>query len=155
MARALSVALATLVALAACGGGSKAAPPNCGPPPPVPLPVLFLVYPEPNALNVPDSIGEIVFVGQTSSFLGPGTVTVAAPSGNVPVGAFTTPPLPIPTPNATPAGISGNIPYVAVPVPTLSPATTYALTFSFPDFGGSPPTCRTTQTQSLGSFTTR
>lgn len=145
------------VGLVACGGGGVTAPAaTCGPPPPVPAPFLALSYPEPNATNVPDAFGTLIFVGQTADYFGPSSVTLAtAAAVNVPVGAFTAPPSPLPSPYAVPSGFSGNVPFVAAPIPTLSPSTTYSVTFNYADYSGIPPTCTSTYTNPLGSFTTQ
>lgn len=150
------------IGLGACGGGANVAAPaaTCGPPPPVPVPFLVLSYPEPNATSVPDAFGTLLFVGfPFDDYFGPTNVTLTTLAGaNVPVGAFTAPPSPLPSPYVVPSGFSStgvsNIPFVAAPVPMLSPSTIYNVTFTYADFGDTPPTCRTTQSESLGSFTT-
>lgn len=139
---------------AGCGGGTIATK-SCGFPPPVPIPAMFLSYPEPNATNVPVNVGIVIFGGVTSGFYGSNTVTVAGPSGDVPVGAFTSAPSPLPSPHAVPSGWGGAIPYVAVSIPTLSPRATYNVSFTYIDWANNPPSCKTNVTQPLGSFTTQ
>lgn len=154
-APALALAAASML-VAACGGGGTSSPgPSCGSPPPVPLSILFLSYPIPGATNVPDAIGEMVFAGSPNDYFGPTTVTVAdAAKNQLPVGAYTAAPSPLPTPYAVPSGFA-NGPFVAVPVPAFSPATTYTVTYNYLDFGNTPPACRTQNSTTLGSFTTR
>ena len=148
----LCIGVASLAA--GCDGGSTAsALKSCGMPPPVPVPEMWLSYPEPNATGVPVNVGTIIFAGISSGYFGPNIVTVAGPSGDVPVGAFTSPPSPLPSPLAVPSGWGG--PYVAAPVPTLSPQTTYNVSFTYVDWADKPPACRTDVTQALGSFTTQ
>lgn len=151
-----------LACLPACGAIStetahlsphnSPSPPPCGMPPPVPAPWLALVYPEPGAANVPVSIRQLVLAGNYYGYYDNAAVTMTAGDGMiVPVGAYTAAPSPLPSPHATPAQ---GTPYVAVPVPTLSPATTYALSYTFTDFNGIPPACTGPVTWPLGSFST-
>lgn len=150
----LFAVLACGVWLTACNATVVGSAPTCGQPPPVPVPFLSLIYPEPSATNVPDNVGVLVFQGVANDFFGPDSITLSSGSTTVPAGAFTAPPSPLPTPHATPSGIPAS--FVAVPVPTLSPATTYNVTFNYTDFGESnPPSCTMMQTQNLGSFTTK
>lgn len=141
--------------LAACGGGATQSNPGCGFPPPVPVPWLTLAYPIPGATNVPPSIGIMLMAGEVNGFYGPDTVALASWAGSVPIGTFTAAPSPLPTPYATPAGSSGDIPNVAVPLPTLSPATTYTASFTYTDWADNPPSCRTQITTKMGSFKTQ
>jgi hypothetical protein len=142
--------------LAACGGGYTASPrPSlqapCGPPPPSAAPFLALEYPEPNATNVPASIGMLLFAGSSGGV----TIAMRSSSGStVPIGTPTAAPSPIPTPYATPSNFGGNVPYFAAPIPALSPATTYSLSYTYSDFNGIPPSCYGPATQQLGSFST-
>ncbi|HEV3153717.1 MAG TPA: hypothetical protein VGZ02_07945 [Candidatus Baltobacteraceae bacterium] len=150
-----AIAIGLCAGLAACAGTAATAPASCGFPPPVPIPELWLSYPEPGATNVPLNVGEVIFVGIPSGFFGPDTVAITSSGGtSIPVGAFTAPPSPLPSPYAIPTGFSGNIPFSAVPVPTLSPSTTYNVSFSYIDWAENPPSCRTHVTQQLGAFTT-
>lgn len=154
---ALPLMLLALAALAACGGsnGDPTSPVGCGSPPPSPHPQLWLVYPMPNATAVPVSIGSLIFAdiaGLTPQDL----VTVSASGLQVPVGNFTAAPSPLPSPRVTPGSQFGpNAPYVAASVQTLSPATTYTVTYTYQDWADNPPSCTATQTQTLGSFTTQ
>ena len=139
--------------LAACGGGNTPSPQaTCGPPPPLPLPFIALAYPEPNATGVATSVGVLIFAGYS------GGVNLAMQSSGgvpVPIGSPTAAPSPLPTPYATPANFSGNVPYFAAPIPTLSPATKYSLTYTYTDYNGIPPACFGPVTQPLGAFTTQ
>lgn len=139
--------------LAACGGGHMPSPQaTCGPPPPVPEPFLALAYPEPNATSVPTSVGILVFAGY------PGALKISMQSaggGAIPIGAPTAAPSPMPTPFATPANFGGDVPYFSAPIPTLSPATTYSLSYTYTDYTGIPPACVGPVTQQLGAFTTK
>lgn len=146
--------------LAACAGGgatpgtsSPAA--SCGFPVPGPRPFLALSYPQPNGTSVPSNIGELIFVGFTQGVTGNATVSMTASSGaSVPLGGPTSAPSPMPTPYAVPTGWSGNIPFVAFPVPELSAKTTYTLTYTYAD-NTSPPVCAGQVTDTAGSFTTQ
>lgn len=139
-------------------GGTVNSPPSsasCGSPPPVAIAELWLSYPEPGATSVPTDIGEIVFAGDDTNYFGPDTVNVSTPTQvSVPVGAFTAAPSPMPTPYATPAAQSGDVPYEAVPVPRLSPSTTYTVSYTYRDWANTPPSCTQSITQQLGTFTT-
>ena len=151
---ALGALLVCSISLSACNAKVVGSAPTCGPPPPVPVPFLSLIYPEPSAPNVPDNVGVLVFQGFANDYFGPDSITLSSGTTTVPAGAFTSPPSPLPTPHATPSGIPAS--FVAVPVPSLSPATTYNVTFNYTDFGESnPPSCTMMQTQNLGSFTTQ
>ena len=69
--------------------------------------------------------------------------------------------MPLPTPNATPGPNPNNMMvngsifaiYLAVPIPTLSPATTYTVTAAIEN-GVNTPQCADITTQPLGGFTT-
>ncbi len=124
-------------------------------PPPVPPPTLFLSYPENGSVNVSIAVGRLLFIGVPQGFYGNAAVSMVSTAGTaVPVGAYTAAPSPLPSPHAVPSGASGDLPYVAAPIPTLSPATSYALSETYTDFNGVPPTCTAPVTQSLGSFST-
>jgi hypothetical protein len=60
----------------------------------------------------------------------------------------------MPTPYTVPSGWSGNIPFVAFPVPALAAKTTYTLSFSYTD-STSTPVCTQQFTYKAGSFTTQ
>ena len=158
--------VASIPLLATCGGATGGVPnrsqPNpqssatCPPPVPGPRPVLDLSYPIPGSTAVPIDIGQVIFVGFYQGVTGNASISVLTASGTrVPVGAFVAAPSPMPTPYAIPTGWSGNIPFVAAPVPTLSPSTTYNITYAFTDDGGAPPSCTSQVTETSGSFTTR
>jgi len=127
---------------------------NCGLPIPTPPPTGQLVYPANGATNVSPAIGELIFQGsglQNSEFFGPESVVMTSGSGAVvPVGAFSAPasPLPSPLPNS-------GLPYVAAPVPALAAATTYTLRLDYADWNNTPPSCVHTASLALGSFTTQ
>ena len=151
------VAFLAVAILAACGGAGGGPSPmvGCGLPPPSPHPQLWLVYPVPGATAVSDSIGALVFA-DIAGLTPQDSITVSAAGTPVPVGAFTTAPSPLPSPRVTPGAEFGpNVPYIAVPIPTLSPATAYTVNYTFQDFASNPPSCTTTQTQTLGTFTTQ
>jgi hypothetical protein len=116
---------------------------------------LFLSYPPPGSTNVSIDIGELIVAGQPYGFYDDAKINMA-PGNNtsVPVGAYTAAPSPLPSPFATPSGFGGDVPYYAAPIPTLSPATAYTLTYTYTDFNGVPPSCTGPVTLQLGSFTT-
>lgn len=160
LTRVLFASIAVLATLSACGGSTPGTPTpaaTCGPPPPVPVPWLALAYPVPGTTNVKMSVGLLVFAGNTYDYYSnPATVSVSSTSGsNVPVGAYTAAPSPMPTPYATPASASGNIPYLAAPIGTLAPATAYTVRFTYADWNGVAPSCVGQFTQTIGSFTTQ
>ena len=156
--------------LAACGGGtvvgasrptvgpsSPAASATCHPPSPGPTPIpAFLNYPPSGSSNVRTSIGEIIEQGADA----PGqalTITVSSSSGNVPLGTPTAAPSPFPTPFATapPNSIAARSPYVAIPLLTLSPSTTYTVSDTYQDYDpNNPPVCSAPATQFVGTFST-
>lgn len=140
--------------LVACGGGaSDPGSSTCGSPPPVALPELWLSYPEPSATAVPRSIGNVVFAYAGNPFQSD-TVSITSTAGPVPASTFTAAPSPLPSPHATPANYGGNVTYLAVPVPTLAPMTTYTVSYTYTDWADNPPSCQTHVTQPLGTFTT-
>jgi hypothetical protein len=153
----LTVAAAPLV-LAACGGaaGSISADPQSGTncPPPTFFPAqLWLSYPMPSTMNVPVSVGQIILANTGGS--GPFSITVTSGAASVPVGAVSRAPSPLPTPYATPGpNTQSNMTvYLAAPIPTLSPATTYTVTASIEN-GVNTPQCADITPQTLGAFTT-
>jgi hypothetical protein len=150
---------AVSLALSACGAGAVSAPQTqatCPPPAPSSQPFLAISYPEPNATAVPVTIGELIFVGFLEGLYGNATVSMESANGvGVPVGAPTSAPSPMPTPFYVPPGWGGNIPFVAIPVPTLAPSTTYTVTYRFTDYNGVPPSCVGPVTRTAGSFTTK
>jgi hypothetical protein len=120
---------------------------NCGMPPPVPLPFVKLALPPSGATNVSTAIGALIIQG----FDATETVSLTSTSGAVVlVGAPSAVPSPLPT-----SLQSGGAPYVAAPIPTLSGATTYAVTLSYAAWNSTPPSCTGTATLQLGSFTTQ
>ena len=141
-------------ALVACGGGGTVASrlATCGPPPPSAPPRLLLIYPVPGATEVPDALGEAVFLGPYSLV----AVEISSSGGSIPLGAPTVAPSPLPTPNAVPTNYGpGSAPFIAVPVPTLSPATTYTVNYAYQDYANNPPSCTAQVTLPLGAFTTK
>jgi hypothetical protein len=135
-------ALVAVLALGACGGGSRPTP-NTNPcvgygalaaPP-------KMLYPPDGATSVPDGNFSLVLSrsAQSVQIAAGGKTVVALP---VPV------PNPLPTPNATPApGITPG----AFAVPPLHAATMYSV---YADYGPPAPGCGDL-TQPVGSFTTR
>lgn len=152
--------------LAACGGaGSNKAPADpptlsatsCPSPPVIPTPIpAWLDYPPSGSANVATSVGQVIEKGADEPGQNSLTIVVTSQSGgNVPVGAPTAAPSPLPTPFATPPPnypITG--PYVAIPLPTLSPSTTYDVSDAYTGYSNTPPQCSAQYLQSVGSFTT-
>lgn len=134
--------------------GSGTPSDSCGSPPPAPTPWLDLSYPISGSVNVSPSIGELIFFGLTNGYYGPAKVMLSSQNGQVPVGSFTAPPSPLPSPHATPTG-GNNLPYVAAPIPSLSPQTTYNVSYSYTDWANDPPSCTTEVTKPAGSFSTQ
>ena len=139
---------AVVLALSGCGGSSSAST-SCGFPPPIPTPIPFwLAYPPTGSTNVGLTIGKLIGVGGV-------TLSMTTTSGNsVPLGSPTLAPSPYPTPFATAPPNLGLQQYYAVPIPTLSPNTTYTISDSHIAWENNPPSCGTTDTQQVGSFTT-
>jgi hypothetical protein len=152
----LVCSLAAAALLVACAGGSTTdLAQGCGSPPPSAPPGLWLVYPIPDATAVPDALGSLVFASG-GGLNSQDTITLVSASGSVTAGSFTAPPSPVPSPHVTPGSeFSGNVSYVAAPIPTLSPATTYTINFTYPDWADEPPSCSAPVTRGLGSFTTQ
>ncbi|HEY9180798.1 MAG TPA: hypothetical protein VIO32_08760 [Candidatus Baltobacteraceae bacterium] len=158
----IATAAVAALALAACGGGSlfggnhPKISATCPPPPlsPTPPPA-FLDYPPSGSANVSTSIGQIIEKG--ADVPGGGiTIVVASGSENVPLGTPTTAPSPFPTPFATPPPTFGMIaPYIAIPLPTLSPSTVYTVSDVYAGYDpNNPPQCSAPTTQLVGTFTT-
>lgn len=166
-----SLVLFVALALAACGGAgsnnsadlqgtpSALAATSCPSPaypPPTPIPA-WLDYPPSGSANVATSVGQVIErgveePGQNNSLL---IVLTSQSGGNVPVSSPTAAPSPLPTPFATPPPnypITG--PYVAIPLPTLSPSTTYNVSDTYTGWSDTPPQCSANYSQSVGSFTT-
>lgn len=159
------------VAVSACGGAPQSAAPSNGPPslvvvgggptcpPPTatPSPVpAFLNYPPSGSSNVSVSIGKIIEQGADAAGEVP-QITMSSSSGSVPLGTPTAAPSPFPTPFATPSPYSavGTAPYIAVPLPTLSPSTTYTVSDVVPGYDpNNPPVCSAPSTQFVGTFST-
>jgi hypothetical protein len=139
------------IAFAACSSNTTIA--SCGLPPPYPVPEMSLAYPIPGSTNVPIRLGELIFEGDHVG----ATLTVESPGAGNPLvlGTPTSAPSPLPTPYATPSGLSGAVPYFAVPVPTLSAATTYSVSYAYRTFANNPPACIKFATAELGEFTTQ
>jgi hypothetical protein len=139
-------------ALAACSG----TPATCGRGPgapegalqPVNLLAPRLAYPIPSATNVALALGDLVFSGDPATGL-----QLQSTIGPVPVGSPTAAPSPLPTPIAPP-GPGAPLTYFALPIPTLSPSTTYSVTWTYLAPADNPPSCKASVTQNLGSFTT-
>jgi hypothetical protein len=145
------------IALAAACAGTASSDGGCGPTPYEPFSLHWLAYPMPSAKGVPVSVGELI-VGFAGAG-GPSSskqFTLSSKSGPAPLRAYTAAPSPLPSPLATPLpGAQGRAVYFAVPVPTLSPSTTYTATYTYSKWADNPPKCSTNVTQTLGSFTTK
>lgn len=119
----------------------------------------MLLYPIPGSSAAPVNAGEIVFAGAFDSTYGAGHYTLTASSGaNVSIGTPTAAPSPFPSPIATePADYAAaDIPYDAVPLPTLSPSTTYTFGYDATGYdGNNPPACTLQYSQQVGTFTTQ
>jgi hypothetical protein len=116
-----------------------------------PIPA-FLDYPPSGSSNVAIGIGEIIEKGADVPGVGV-SITVSSPAGPVPLGTPTVAPSPYPTPFATPPPTFG-APYIAIPLPTLSPSTTYTVNDVYTDWADNPPVCSAQYTQFVGTFTT-
>ena len=147
-------------ALAACGGSNAmngpayAGSPSCPPPSPGPTPeALSLLFPANGSTGISITIGSIDLAGPII----PGSVISVAPAGGspLPLGSPAAAPSPIPTPNATPSPGWATAPVEAVPIPTLSHGTSYAVAWSYQEQDLTPPACTDTHTQQLGTFTTQ
>ncbi len=168
----VAIGVASVSLLAACesGGSSVTAlatptqsqiqTPNtavtCPPPSPGPTPIpAWLSYPPSGSTNVAFNIGEIIEKGASAPGEGV-TITVSSPTGSVSLGTPTIVPTPYPTPFATTPPTFGlpNNPYMAIPLPTLSPSTTYTVNDVYTDWANNPPQCSAQYTQFVGTFTT-
>lgn len=143
--------------LAACGGGASrpTVSASCPPPPGMPTPFPVWLDSPPNAsVNVATTIGMLLETGASGPGQnGPIRVSVTSPSGPVALGTATSAPSPLPSPYSTaPPQYSG--PPVAIPLPTLSPNTSYTVSDSYTGWADNPPQCSATLTQIGGSFTT-
>lgn len=163
------VLAASASALAACGAGagvsgsnrSSGPPPavsaTCHPPSPGPTPIAaWLAYPPSGSTGVSVNAGQIIEKG--ADYPGGGvTIVVSSAAGNVPLGTPTLAPLPYPSPFATAPptyGFAG--PYSSIPMPALSPATTYTVSDTYMDYYPyNPPQCSAPATQFVGTFTTQ
>lgn len=165
-ARAYECSLAAgFLLLTACSGQSLQSNPDngfvtpklaatCPPPSPGPAPLpAWLNYPPSGSTNISTRIGEIIAQGAA-----PGNglaISVAGPvNSNVPVGTPYAAPSPYPTPFATAPPQNASYPYMAVPLPTLSPSTTYTVSDIYTDWSDDPPQCSAEYTQTIGTFTT-
>ncbi len=135
-------------------GSSSDQSAGCGLPPTIPTPIpVWLAYPPDGSTGITTTIGELIEVGvpaEVGLTLNVTTATGASVSLGTPVIA----PSPYPTPFATEPPIWANRPYYAVPLPTLSPNTTYTVSDSYTGWANNPPTCSATYTQRAGAFTT-
>lgn len=149
--------------LAACGGGQAdpssgaSSAPTCPPPPTIPTPVpAWLDYPPNGTANVSVNVGAVIEKGvQEPGQTGLAITVTTALGASVPLGAATSAPSPLPSPFATPPPtypITG--PYVAIPLPTLSPNTVYNIADTYSGWANNPPQCSTQYSQPVGSFTT-
>ncbi len=149
----------TLAGCSTSGGNitpvSRAPLANCGSPPPVPDPMLWLAYPEPNATGVSTSVGELIFSGFYADYFAPISIALSSAGGNIAVGTLAAAPSPLPSPYATPPPPNANLGFIAAPIPTLSPATAYTISWTYVVWDSTPPNCRGSLTRVLGTFTTQ
>lgn len=148
-----SLPIVAVLLAAACNSGSVHATATCGPPPPTAAPLNFLVYPQPGATNVPDDLGVLV-VTNDGGLVSSTSLQISSKTANVPLGAATSVPSPLPTPNAIGTGAE-YMTLVAVPLPKLSPATAYAVSYRYDIYPASEPQCARFASSPIGSFTTR
>ena len=145
--------LTALFSGVACFQGSNAADTPAATPTPVvcPSPTGFistfahplLFYPSPGATMVPTNLGEIIVTG-----IAQGAFALVAPkSSPLAIGPIES--VPSPTPTTLPTNVSPSL-YHAIPLPTLSPGTTYSVVYTA---AGNP--CGPRQTSgTIGSFGT-
>jgi|HubBroStandDraft_6_1064221.scaffolds.fasta_scaffold1488208_1 hypothetical protein len=149
--RVLLFAIAGTAALASCSQ-TQTVQPDCGVPPPS-QPMLSLAYPEPNTRAVPVTLGSIIFVQE--GLVASASVTVTSSHGTLPFVQFGQLPSPLPSPIAP---LNPSLPssenYVALPVPVLKAHTRYTVHFFELVWADNPPVCGSTDTETLGSFTT-
>jgi hypothetical protein len=152
---AMSLFLAAMVA--ACS--SHSAPPmRCGLPIALPTQEIFLAYPAPGATGVPDTVRTLIVGAPMPAFYATDTfsLTTMAGSMHVNVGKATPVPAPSPLPSPLATGeFSGTLSYFGVPIPALSPATTYTVSFQYSSEISVDPICYGNITPTLGSFTTQ
>jgi hypothetical protein len=140
---------------------SASATPTCPPPAPIPFMPVYLVYPIDGSTGVSPDIGQVVAQGYFAAwqyyYPGPQLLGVTTKAGTPAASATIGPaPSPLPTPTGTAPPLSPGAPYGAITVPSLSPMTTYEVSFTHNDYDGSnPPTCVGPQTDRIGSFMTR
>ena len=134
--------------LAGCAGGPRD-PVVCNDPP---IPALAMVYPEPGATNVPDALSTIVFSGEPAA---DDEMSIELSIGDQKIastGTFGPAPSPLPSPAGTP--LPGEPPsYFAIAVNSLSPHTTYDVTYQYTLPGSGQ--CAGTVNLPEGSFTTQ
>lgn len=154
---------ACLSLLAACSGqrsftdqgfvdyASPCPSPSPSPVPPTP----WLNYPPSGSTVVSTNVGEVIVQGPSFGPGGP-SIVISDPSGKVPAGLPTIAPSPYPSPFATapPQNPVAGYAHIAVPLPTLSPSTTYTITNVYTDWADNPPQCSAQYSQLVGSFTT-
>lgn len=131
-------------------------PAPCGTPPTTSTPVpAFLDYPPNGSANIPTSVGQIIETGVNENGPLPQTVIAlqAIVGEGVLLGQPTSAPSPLPSPFAPPPLSYANEAYVAIPVPTLSPNTTYRVSDIYSGWTPIPP-CVTGVSQTLGTFST-
>jgi len=138
-----STALACILALAACGGGTSVTP-SPTPTPTQPPGISALAYPLPGSTAVPATVGVILIADWDSAPAS--SFSVEAHGG----GQVTVTPTAVPSP--LPSGVPSGPPYLALAIPNLSPATQYGVAEA-PCSPAQPPAC--TAIINLGSFTTR
>ena len=156
---ALVILIPCSIIMTACGTSLDigADPGPCGTPPPAfPTPApAWLVYPPNGSINVSTSIGQIVEVGGDEPAPVSMAISVSTRAGqNVPIGTASSAPSPLPSPFSTPPPFTHpNQAYVAIPVPTLSPNTTYLVSDTYLAWQSLPP-CATGVMQSMAIFST-
>ena len=140
-------ALTAVLSGAACFPGATVADTPAATPAPIKCPYggfadPQLVYPSPDATMVPTKLGEIIVEG-----IAQGTFALVAPSSSpIAIGPVESVPSPVPTALST-----RNAPslYHAIPVPKLSPGTTYSVVYT-----AAPNPCKVQRSGPIGSFRT-
>lgn len=111
------------------------------------VPVMAL--PSSGAAGVPSSIGSLIFLGTVNDGFGSTSVRLNTALGSsISVGAPTSAPSPLPS------GLNPANAYFAVPIPTLSPETTYNVNLGVAVQTTVPP-CATSSPTAAGTFTTQ
>lgn len=148
--------LCLILATAHCASGGSTAAARCMIPP-GPAPAVYLLYPPPNATNVPVTIGALYFAAQPYGYV-PTNASVALTSatgvplaggspqafaGSLPQGAAT------PPPSSQPYS------FFSVSVPTLTAATSYIVSLSITQYVNLPTECQKHFDFRFGPFVTQ